>query len=306
MNVLSQIIVLFLMLFTGAVIRKKNIITDTGVFEMSRMVLYVTLPALIIKAMQFEFTAERMMHGIKMPIIAVLLYIFCIAASYVFVYLLGVKGKTADIFQMCIIFPNVGFMGYPVIMSVYGEEGVFYTALFNMFFDLLLWTVGVKILSRSTEGDQEKKHILKTFLNPGTIAVMIGFTLFIFSIPLPKVIEDTLTYLSAATVPIAMISVGALLSKSNLKDILKNRSLIGMALFKMILLPSMIWLLLRGFELSGYFLAIPLIIMAMPSAANVAMFASKQRSDDVLASQGIFLTTVLSLITIPLIVNWVR
>lgn len=305
MIVFSQILVLFLMILSGFIIRKKNIISDSGVAEMSRLVLYVSLPAMIIRAMQFEFSKERMATAVKMPLIAIVIYAFCIGISYLFVRLIRADGKTADILQLCMIFPNVGFMGYPVILSIYGEEGVFYTALFNMFFDLLLWTVGIYILNRSTDQNHEKKHILLTFLNPGTVAVVIGLLFFIFSIKLPSFIDNTLAYLAGATVPLAMICVGALLSKSKFRTILTNRKLIGTALAKMLILPGVIFVLLRLIGMTGYFLSIPVIIMAMPSAANIAIFASKQGSDDILASQGVFLTTILSLATIPLLVQLV-
>lgn len=306
MIVFSQIIVLFLMILTGYVIKKKNIITDAGVFEMSRLLLYVTLPALVIKAMQFDSTVEHMKSGMKMSLISLVLYAFSIAASYLVIKMIGAKGKSADVLQLCMIFPNVSFMGYPVVMSVYGEEGVFYAAFFNMFFDLLIWTVGIFILNRSSEQSGEKKNLLLTFLNPGTVAVLIGLLFFLGPVKMPKFLDDTLMYLSRATIPIAMIVIGSLLSKSRFIDILKNKRLILVAIIKTVVFPVTMLFLMKAVGMTGYYLSIPVLIMSMPSAANIAIFAEKQNSDGVLASQGIFLSTILSLATIPLMVNLIQ
>lgn len=306
MIVFSQIIVLFLMIFTGYVVRKRNIITDAGVFEMSRLLLYVTLPALVIKAMQFESTVEHMRSGMKMPLISIVLYAFVIVASHFVIQLIGAKGKSADVLQLCMIFPNVSFMGYPVVMSVYGEEGVFYAAFFNMFFDLLIWTVGIFILNRNGDQNGEKKNLLLTFLNPGTIAVLIGLLFFLGPVKMPKFLDDTLMYLSRATIPIAMMVIGALLSKSKFMDILRNKRLIIVAIVKTLVFPVMMLFLMKAVGMSGYYLSIPVLIMSMPSAANIAIFSEKQNSDAVLASQGIFFSTILSMATIPLMVNLIQ
>ncbi|MDO4721311.1 MAG: AEC family transporter [Peptostreptococcaceae bacterium] len=306
MSVFSQIFALFLMMGAGFIVRKKNLITDTGVSEMSRLLLYVTLPALIIKAMQFEIGVEEMMRGMKMPLLALILYTVCIGLAFLTVRLMKLSGKQADVLRCCLIFPNVSFMGYPVVLSIYGEEGMFYAALFNMFFDLLIWTVGIAILSRSADRKQKGKSALASILNPGTAGVLIGLSLFFFSIDLPVFISDTLTYLSRATVPIAMICIGALLSQSSVSDVVGNKKLIFVSLVKMILFPLIVLLILKAAGMSGYFLTIPVIMMAMPSAANVAVFSAKLESDAVLASQGVFLTTLMSLVTIPVLVNWIR
>ncbi len=300
-KIFSQVLVLFLLILVGYIAGKRKLITKEGAKELSTLVLYVTFPALIIRAMQFDFSLELLGHSFKIIGISIATYAGVIALSYLFVNLLRVKGKEKDVFQTAMIFPNVGFMGYPITQGLYGSQAVFYTSLFNMPFDLLMWTVGVYLLNRSGSDTAEKKKGFSALLNPGTVAVATGFTLFILSIKLPPMIDSTLSYLSAATTPLAMMTVGSTLSRTKVDSLFSNKKLLVTAFIKVIVIPAIMIAVFNILKMDGYFLRIPILITAMPVAANVAIFATKYESDELKASQLIFLTTLMSLFTIPLI-----
>ena len=300
-TIFSQVLVLFLLILVGYIAGKQQMITKHGAKEISTLVLYITLPALIIRAMQFDFSIELLGQSLKMIGMAIAVYAATISLSYLFAKLLRAKGKEKDVFQTAMIFPNVGFMGYPITQGLYGTQGIFYTSLFNMPFDLLMWTVGVHMLSRSSDSTASKKKGLAALFNPGTIAVAIGFTLFILSIKLPPILDSTLLYLASATTPLAMLAVGSTLARTRVDAIFANKKLLLTAVIKVAVIPAIMIVLFTILKLDGYFLKIPIIITAMPVAANVAIFATRYESDELLASQLIFLTTLMSLVTIPLI-----
>lgn len=302
MTIFNQVLVLFLLIIIGFAASKKKLIDDYGTKQLSTVVLYITLPALIIRSMQFDFSMQLLGESAAMVGISAITYTTLIALSYLLVRLTGAKNREKDVLQASMIFPNVGFMGYPIVFAVFGETGVFYTALFNMLFDLLMWTVGVHILSRSSDITDETSHLRKALLNPGTLAVITGFSLFVFGIKLPQAADRTLEYLAGATTPIAMVTVGAILSRTNIKSIFTNKGLLITAALKMIVLPLLVVGALNLSGLTGYFRSIPAIIIAMPVAANVAILSARYDSDYSLASQSVFLTTLISLITIPLVV----
>ena len=302
MTIFNQVLVLFLLIIIGFAASKKKLIDDYGAKQLSTVVLYITLPALIIRSMQFDFSMQLLGESAAMVGISAITYTTLIALSYLLVRLTGAKNREKDVLQASMIFPNVGFMGYPIVFAVFGETGVFYTALFNMLFDLLMWTVGVHILSRSSDITDETSHLRKALLNPGTLAVITGFSLFVFGIKLPQAADRTLEYLAGATTPIAMVTVGAILSRTNIKSIFTNKGLLITAALKMIVLPLLVVGALNLSGLTGYFRSIPAIIIAMPVAANVAILSARYDSDYSLASQSVFLTTLISLITIPLVV----
>ncbi len=302
MSVFTQVLVLFLLIIIGFAASKRNWINAEGSKQLSTVVLYITLPALIIRSMQFDFSLELLAQSGAMIGISAITYSSVIALSYLFIRFTKSSGKQKDVLQISMIFPNGGFMGYPIILAVYGVQGVFYTALFNMLFDLLIWTVGLHMLTRSSDIMDESMKGIRALLNPGTIAVFTGFMLFLFSIKLPSSIDKTLEYLAAATTPLAMITVGSILAKTKIASIFTNKKLLITAAVKMIIVPLILLAAFSMSPLTGYFKTIPVIIMSMPVAANVAILSAKYESDYALASESVFLTTIISMITIPLVV----
>lgn len=302
MSVFTQVLVLFLLIIIGFAASKRNWINSEGSKQLSTIVLYITLPALIIRSMQFDFSLELLAQSGAMVGISAVTYTSIIMLSYLFIRLTGSTGKQKDVLQVAMIFPNGGFMGYPIILAVYGAQGVFYTALFNMLFDILIWTVGLHMLTRSSDITDESAKGFRALLNPGTIAVFIGFMLFAFSLKLPPSIDKTFEYLAGATTPLAMITVGSILAKTKISAIFTNKKLLITAAVKMILVPGILLTAFSLTPLTGYFKTIPVIIMSMPVAANVAILSTKYQSDYALASEAVFLTTMISMLTIPLVV----
>ncbi|OPJ56063.1 AEC family transporter [Alkalithermobacter paradoxus] len=301
-TIFSQILVLFSLILIGYIANKKGIITKDSNKDFSGLILNVTLPALIIKSMQYSFSREMFGKSMKILGISLLVYALAISFSFLITKMSKIEGKEKDVFQFLLIFPNVGFMGYPVINSIYGEIGVFYTSIFNMIFDLLIWTLGVMIMSRSSESKNNLK-LKKIISTPGLIAVFIGYSLFLLSISLPKPIYDTLNLLGNATTPLAMIVVGSILAGSKMDMAFKNVKLTIISFIRLIFIPICVYFLLRNvLRLEGLLLGIPVIVFSMPSAANAAIFATRYDNDHILASQGVFLTTLFSVITIPLLI----
>lgn len=305
-SIAIQISTLFSLILAGFIANKKGIISNALNKELGNVILYITLPALVIKSMQYDFSKEMVNKSFITVIISIAIYIFVILFSYLAAKILKLEGKNKDIIQFLLIFPNVGFMGYPIVHSVFKDIGVFYAALFNMPFDIIIWTLGIVIMCRSSKKGT-KLDLKKIFLNPGLPSIIIGYTLFLFSIKLPTPIYDTLNVLGSSTTPLSMILVGSILSQSNILEAFKNKKLLIVSFLRLLLIPFLIYIVLKNvFSLSGLILGVPFIISAMPSAANAAIFAVRFDNDDVLASQGVFITTLLSILTIPILVSLLR
>lgn len=304
MAALEQVFVLFLLIIVGYVIKKLKIITNDINRDISNLVLNVTLPAFIITAMNFSFSVDVLIKSGKLILISACIYAFVIGLSFFVPKLLKAEGKERDILQYIIIFSNVGYMGYPVTKAVFGDLGVFYAALYNLPFNILTWTLGIYILTRSSQDDYETdiKTRLKRFFNPGLIAVILGFLLFLFSIELPSPIFSTLKMIGGMTTPISMIFIGSILADVDVREIVSGVNIYILCMIRLLILPLLIMNALKLLGFSGYLVGIPAIITAMPAAANTAIMASKFDSDYHLASKGVFLTTMFSIITIPVIV----
>lgn len=301
LRVVSQILVLFLMIFVGFVARKTSVFDQENVKVLSRMLMNISLPALIIGAMQFPFDEEVLASSLQIILISLGAYSGIIAFSFGYYKVIKETEQRKDVLQFSIIFSNVTFMGFPVVNVLYGEMGVFFAALYNMPFNLVLLTLGVAIMSRSRR-DQTKAgmSIRKALMSPGIVALVLGFSFFIFSIRLPAPVSQAVDMLGATTTPLAMIVIGALLGDVSPRSILGDKSVYLLTVTRLVLMPLMAYGILRSLGVEGMMLGIPVIIIGMPVGAVTGAFANLYDSDEYLASKAVFITTLLSMITIPI------
>lgn len=307
MAALEQVFVLFLLIIVGYVTKKLNIITNEINHGVSNLVLYVALPAFLITAMNFSFSPDVLAKSGKLAIISACIYALVIGISYWVPRLLDIKGQIRDIYQFVIVFSNVGFMGYPIVKAILGDEGVFYAAIYNLPFNVLIWTIGIHFLIRDSKrknNSNNKKKLIdpKIFINPGVISIIIGFSLFLFSIELPYAIYRPLEMLGNLTTPLSMLFIGFILADVKTGEIFTDKRVFILSAIRLLVLPITAFIILSLVGLKGYLIAIPVIITAMPGAANSAIMASKFGNDYEFASKAVFISTLFSIGTIPLIV----
>ncbi len=308
MAALEQVIVLFLLIVVGYVIKKLKVISNDMNRDISNLVMNVALPAFIIKAMNFSFAPDVLIKSGKLVVISGCIYFFVIVFSFFVTKIMKVNGQTRDVFQYTIVFSNVGYMGYPVIKALMGDIGVFYAALYNLPFNVLTWTIGVYFLTRNgdnaTGGSTNTGGNLsiKRFINPGLVSIIIGFGLFLFSIELPYPIYKTLDLMGSLTTPLAMLFIGSILADVKSSEILSEKRVFVVCIIRLLILPALVMLILKSLGFGEHLLSIPVIITAMPAAANAAIMASKFNNDYHLTSKIVFLSTLFSVLTIPMIV----
>ncbi|MFZ5968943.1 MAG: AEC family transporter [Bacillota bacterium] len=302
----NQIFILFLLLISGYTAKKFRVISNEMNRDLSSFILNVALPGMIITSMNFSFSMELLIKSGKLLVISWVVYGVSIGISYVVPRLLSVDGTRRDIFQFLTVFSNVGFMGYPVVNAVFGEKGVFYAALYNLPFNILLFSFGIMILSRPSRYDGNENSVAfnwKELLNPGIIAVMIGFILFLTSSSLPGPIYTTLKMLGDTTTPLSMVFVGSILADVSFKTIFTDIKVFLASGVRLLVMPILTLIGLKLLFTDPMIIGIPVIITAMPVAANAAILSTKYGNDYQLASQVIFISTMLSMATIPFIVT---
>lgn len=298
---LEKVCVLFLLIIIGYIIGKKNIVTKNGQKELTGLVLKVTMPATIILAMQQPFSSDKV-HNIL-----VLIGIFLIC--YLIIFLSGLvlsklfkkePANKKDIMRAGVLLSNTSFMGYPIVLSLLGRESLFYAVICGGFvFEIISWTYGVYIIGRNAKGG--KGGLKKAIVNPGVISIFIGGVLFLTKTSIPEPLFSTMNMLGAATSPLAMIVVGLILSRSNIRDAFKDKAVFATAFVKLILNPFIIIFLLKLLRFEGINIVIPTVLLSMPTAAYVAMFSENSGNDDKFASGIVFVSSLCSLITIPII-----
>lgn len=296
--IVGQISMLFILIGIGWIIQKTNLLEKEFSKGLSTFILYVSLPALIIKSMNYEFNSELMENSFILLIGGFLFYAMAYIIAKILGGLLKAKEPQLGIYEFIMIFGNVGFMGYPVVKILFGDLGIFYAAMFNLSFNIYIWTVGIYLI-RKGEGH---KFSFKLLVNPGTISLLIGLILFISSINLPQVVMDVLGSIGGTTTPLSMITIGMILGKGENKIWVFPWKLWIAALVRLLVLPLLCFVILKFVSFPKMIETIMIILTGMPTAALCAIFANKYESDYQLASRGIMMTTFLSMFTIPILI----
>lgn len=298
-SILGPTITLFLLILVGFVIRKRNIITDDLIKGFSNFVLNVTMPIFIIVSMDKEFSKDRMIYSAIILFISVITYFMKDILSRLFTRILKIKDPQSGVYRFLIVFSNSGFMGIPVVHALYGDEGAFYAAVLNITFNIFIWTLGVGLVSKD---NNEKSGIIKRLLlTPGITSVIIGMILFLTPLSIPSFVHDSMDMIGSMNTPLAMIVIGGILGGTELGNVFTNKNLILVTLVRLLVVPLILIFTMLPFKLPEMIVGITLIIDTMPAAATTAIFARRYESDYELASQGVFITTLLNLVTIPFI-----
>lgn len=303
-QILAKVGSLFLMIVVGALARFKRVISDEALDALCKIVLYVTLPFLFIFVLSSKCLGNTIFTLWKAPIFAALIILTGFIVASVAAKFLGLSGKKKDTFTFLVSFQNSGFLAIPIGFILFGEEGVLNIVIFNIGFNILLWTFGIWLCTRSEKGIKTKP--LTNLINTGTIALALGLLLGIFCVKLPVFVLDTCKILGDATIPLAMLVVGAILAGGRSSDAARPRikEMATLVFCRLILIP-LIFLGVAKFipGISDLMRSVIVLQACMPSGATSAIFAKRFGGDQNMAANGIFYTTLISIITIPIFMS---
>ncbi len=294
-----SVIKLFMMLFAGFAARKTGVIDDHTTKGLSALLIKVTLPALIFTSMQKEFSPALLRESFVITALSFGVYGIYFIIALITGRALGGEKKDTGVYQFAILFSNVGFMGFPVLGSVFGQESIFYAAMFNIPFHFFVFTLGVYLMTRGHSEDA--KFDFKLFLSPGIVMTVAGFLCFVFSIKLPAVVYDPLKFIGEVTIPLSMITVGSMLTEVHPKELLAGWRVYFISFMRLAVLPAVVFLFVRLFTDNPMMITVPVVIAAMPVAVNAPLIAHEYKGNALLASRLMFLSTLLSLLTLPVV-----
>ncbi len=295
--VADQIFILVLLIAAGYVAVSTRIVDPRTTRGLSGLLINITIPALIVASMQVPFTPERLAGAETLVLATGALYIFSFALAWAVSKAMRVPPAEEGVLQFAIVFGNVGFMGFPVALTLFGEEALFYVAIFNLFFNVLVFSVGIAML---TEG-RGKGFDPRLLANPGIAASVVGFALFLGSVEIPSPFIDSIELLGGVTTPLAMIIVGAMLATFPAREMVGNWRIWVASAVLLLAVPVAYYYLFSPVFPDPFINGIMITMAAMPAAANTVIFAEQYGADSRLASQIVFVSTIGSLVTIPLI-----
>lgn len=298
---LEQMIVLFLLMGVGFVCYKKSIITDEVSKKLSSIVVNVANPALVLTACMGEdkIQGEELIITV---IIMLIMYPALVGLSVFLPALLKIEKKARGMYRAMTVFSNIGFMGFPVITALYGNGALLYATPFIIIYNVLIYTYGVSsIRGENPEKDGGKAAAVKGLLNPGMISCMITMAIYLLDVPVPAFVQAVTTHLSNLTAPLSMMIIGASLAVINVKELLTDGKLLVFSVIKLLLLPAAGIILIGRFVENPIIVGVCMVILATPVGSMTAMLAQQYDGDYETASKGVALTTVLSVVTMPLI-----
>ena len=277
----------------GYAARKAKVLDPSLTRGLSGFILNVAIPFTIIAGFDRNIPSSVLPDLGRVALWAVGIHGFLIALS-TFTYR---KFPESDrkVLSYITVFSNCGFMGFPVAESVFGKIGVMYASIYVIIFQIFIWTYGVSLFA----GSSSKGQLRAALLNTGNASVLIGLVVWLLPFKMPQAIDFSISTMASLTTPLSMIVVGATLADVPIAGLLKGRSLwIGTAI-RIIFIPLLVYGLMRLAGVDGLPARIAAFLTAMPAAAQSVIFAERYKSNVGLASKLVFVTTILSALTIP-------
>lgn len=314
---LNTIAALFLMMTVGFVAGKLNVITPAASKNLSRLIIVIGQPALIIHALvKIEFSSENLGTGFLTLAFGIVVHLTLALLSF-FCFSRFRDLNERKISEFAAIFGNVGFVGFPILEATLGPKSVFMGAFFVVSFNLVLWTWGIAILARKRSDIRLTPK--KILLNYGTVPSIIGLLFYLMKGLLPRLLPSAavnalssvggpflsaLSYLASLCTPISMLIVGALLARRPLGQMVRSGKIYYQCAVKLLIFPVLICFVMRLIGFEGEWVRFAAIVVAMPSATSVTMLSELHDISPEYSAQVTGASAVLSLLTVPCVL-WI-
>lgn len=295
-----QLLVLYLIAGVGYIAKRKKILPASADTIMTQIILFITLPCLIVYALDIPFSSQLLKEFIVLTVLGTLTLVCIILFAAWYVKFRKLPKHLVAVQQGVMIFGNQGFMGVALTLGLFQNEGLVYATVFNIPLFFLIWTYGIYLFIKNSN----RVKFSSIFLNAGVIATCIGVFLFVTPLTLPHLLSDTLREIGHMTVPLSMLLVGSLIANipfARIVNHLKTEITWVAIVTKLILMP----LILAPFIYLLPSMLLPIIVgmlvSAMPTASTISMYATRYGGDAEYASVVVALSTILAMLSLPLL-----
>lgn len=296
-NIINQMMILFLIMLVGYIANKKQILTEENNKVLSKLIVHITSPALIINTVTSGTITGSKQETATIIGISFLFYGIIILLAKLICFLVRVKGKERKEYEAMLVFTNLGFMGIPVIDAIYGNQAVFYISIFMIPFNILMFSYGIWLLS----SEKETSFELKRILNPCVIAAMIALVIYFFDLKTHVIFNSCVESIGQITSPLAMIVIGVSIALVPLKEVFLDYKIYIFGVIKCFLMPVLMLLLFRPFLSNEMLLGVIVVITGMPVGSNVGIVNTEYGGNSRLVSKGIIISNLVCLASIPVL-----
>lgn len=285
---------LFLLVAAGIILRKKGILHEEAKAVLTDLVIYLILPCNIISSFLIEFDLSVLKKFAVILLIATLIQVVSLILANV-LYNKEEDGRK-KVLQYGTVCSNAGFMGNPIAEGVFGAQGLMFASIFLIPQRIVMWSAGV---SYFTESPDRKTIVKKVMTHPCIIAVYIGMFFMVTQIQMPQFLEHTIRGVGGCTTTVSMVLIGTILAEVKLKSIL-DWGIVKYTAIRLFFIPLLVFLFCRLFSVDPMLLGVSVLLAGMPAGSTTAILAAKYDGDYIFATKCVVVTTLLSLVTIPL------
>lgn len=300
----QKIITILILMIIGFFIKRKKILSNETQAGIINLLIKVCIPITIINSFLAPFDFSKIKTVMSLTIIAFLIYpIYQFVVSKI-LYLKHSDEEKGRIFRFATTYPNAVFMGFPFVQALFGANGLFFAAVFNLPYNLYMWSMGFAQFTKQPMNKEGMKH---TFGNPVFISCLIGYAWWFLQAFIPAhtiktlaPVYDVFSMASGINTPLSMLIIGGMVADSKFGQIIADKSVWFYAFNKLIIAPGLVLTVLYLLGFKGWILAIPAVIFAMPTCTTSAILAGQYEIRKEFTSSLVTFSTALSAITAPL------
>ena len=288
-------LVLLSILVIGIICSRLKIVSKEGQESLSNLLLNLVLPCNIIASFSSHVESDNMARNLVLALV-ISAIIQLLAVAFGGKLFKKFPKNEKDVMHYGLICSNSSFIGMPVAENIYGSLGVVYVSMFQLPIRITMWTSGLALFTKV-----DRKSAIKTILvHPCIVSMAIGIIIMIFSPPLPGFVTSTIDYLSKCTIPLSMLIIGCILSECSIKEIF-DRSAVYFSVIRLVIFPLVIFVILKVLGVDDVLLGVSVIMSGMPAGSTTVILADKYDGAGHYASKVMFVSTLLSMLTIPLL-----
>lgn len=309
--VAEQMLILFALMGVGYFLYKIGWIDRSGTTRLSRLVVNVFNPFLTISSVFGKSLASTGMVFFENLFLVVLFYTILLLAGLLVVLVIRPDSTESPIYRLLTLLPNCGFMGIPVVASLLGTEYILYVAVYMLAYNLILYTYGIYLVRKSTPDlaqETEKSSFVGKlrliFGNFGVVSSLFALFLFFLGVPIPESVQTFCSYLGNPCIPLSMILIGCSVATASIRTLLKNIRVYGFMLIKLLVVPITCTFLVKWIPFDANILKLFIIMLAMPAGSMVVLITEQYKGKTECATGGVILSTLASIITIPLVTTF--
>ena len=305
MTIVITMVKLLLAMAIGFYLARKDILDENTSVKISHIIIHITSPCMILGSVSSISNGDAS-AVIKLFFIGIFMYVIVFYfAGKLFTKIFRIPKDMTGTYISMIWFSNTAFMGYPVSQAFLGESSIFYNMIFNMSWNIIMYSIGLNLYRQdaavSTGGSAKRKIEYKKFINAGTIASVIALIIFFTGISLPDGFYDCVSFIGDVTPALSMIVIGGSLASISFKDLVSEKAIWCMLPFRLAFMPAITYLCLRLIIDDPLIIAACTISIGMPVGATVAMASAPYPKQHKAAAAGVALSTLFSMITIPIL-----